>query len=319
MSAGASQTVSKERNVPQHAQDDALQRELMDLRGQMAAIAKSQLVIQFDLDGTVLEANTNFLSATGYRQGELRGRHHRIVVDNDFANSAEYHDFWAALNAGEYRRLGKGGREVWLQATYNPIIDASGRPFKVVRYATDINEQVRIIRAVRESANGQVIKLISTIAGQTNLLALNASIEAARAGEVGRGFAVVANEVKELAKQAGGAAGQINGKIEVLQEDPHQAVTALRKISGIIEKINEIQSHIASAVQNQSVTTGDIRRNAVDAASGVGGISDSIQQVARMAQTARAPLPPKARRDDCRRWQSSCRRWWRASSTEAPV
>lgn len=120
--------------------------EVADLRGQVQAIAKSQAVIEFDLDGTVLTANDNFLGAMGYTLDEIQGHHHRMFVDAATANSAEYQRFWSDLRAGKYqaaefRRVGKGGREVWIQASYNPIYDTSGRAFKVVKYATDITRQ----------------------------------------------------------------------------------------------------------------------------------------------------------------------------------
>ena len=125
-----------------------------DLAGQIAALHKAQAVIAFDLDGTILDANENFLGVVGYRREEVVGRHHSLFVDPAYAGSAEYTAFWAALRGGTYqaaqfRRLGKGGREVWIQASYNPILDASGRPYKVVKFATDITEQVRLLASLR--------------------------------------------------------------------------------------------------------------------------------------------------------------------------
>ena len=107
---------------------------------------------------------------------------------------------------------------------------------------------------------GEVIKVITSIAQQTNLLALNATIEAARAGEAGRGFAVVANEVKELAKQTAQATGSISQTIEKIQGDTGHAVESIQQISGIIDRIHEIQSSIATAVEEQTATTSEIAR-----------------------------------------------------------
>jgi methyl-accepting chemotaxis protein len=120
-------------------------RHLADLEGQLAAVGKSQAVIEFTLDGVIRKANDNFLAAVGYTLEEIRGKHHSLFVDAATRDSAEYQAFWARLargefDSGEYKRYGKGGREVWLQATYNPIFDSSGRAFKVVKYATDITE-----------------------------------------------------------------------------------------------------------------------------------------------------------------------------------
>ncbi len=120
--------------------------ELVALRSQLAAIGKSQGVIEFNMDGTVISANPNFLSVIGYSLEEVKGKHHRMFVDAQEANSSEYRAFWEKLNrgeydAGEYRRIGRNGREIWLQASYNPIMDANGRPYKVVKYASDITAQ----------------------------------------------------------------------------------------------------------------------------------------------------------------------------------
>ena len=117
-----------------------------DYEGQIAAIDKAQAVIEFDLDGTILSANENFCAALGYSAEDVVGKHHRIFVDADYANSAEYREFWKRLgrgdyDAGQYMRRRKDGTEIWIQATYNPIYDASGKPFKVVKFATDITEQ----------------------------------------------------------------------------------------------------------------------------------------------------------------------------------
>jgi methyl-accepting chemotaxis protein len=132
---------------------------------------------------------------------------------------------------------------------------------------------------------GNVIKVITSIAEQTNLLALNATIEAARAGEAGKGFAVVANEVKELAKQTGQATEDISQKISAIQHDTQGAVTAIGQISGIINQVNDIANTIASAVEEQSVTTNEMSRNVSEAAKGSNEIVQNITGVAQAAQS----------------------------------
>ena len=115
----------------------------VELQGQIAAIGKAQAVIEFELDGTIITANDNFLNTLGYTLDEIQGKHHRIFAEESYAASGEYREFWAKLNrgeydSGEYKRIGKGGKEVWIQASYNPILDMNGKAFKVVKYATDI-------------------------------------------------------------------------------------------------------------------------------------------------------------------------------------
>ncbi|MDD3354128.1 methyl-accepting chemotaxis protein [Zoogloea sp.] len=117
--------------------------ELAELRGQIQAIDTSLAVMEFALDGTILTANNNFLQALGYRLDEIQGKHHRLFMPPAEAASTAYQDFWQTLgygthHAGQYRRIGKNGREIWIQATYNPICDPQGRPFKVIKYATNI-------------------------------------------------------------------------------------------------------------------------------------------------------------------------------------
>ena len=342
----------------------------LDFAGQVAAINRAQAVIQFELDGTVIEANENFLSLMGYHADDVRGQHHRMFVEPAFADSREYKDFWARLNRGEYlsgqyRRLGKDGREIWIEATYNPIFDLNGRPFKVVKYAIDLgprkaenarladefergvmslvqslahsadqlqataqtlaaaaeqtNQQsstvsaaseelatsvAEIARQLAEAAGivgsavsqaqrsdqmmsglvesagkvGEVTEMIAQIAGQTNLLALNATIEAARAGEAGKGFAVVASEVKSLANQTAKATGEIGKQVKEIQEMTGAAADCIQGISRIINRVSEVNTAIAGAVEQQSAATKEVASNIV-------GVAEATQEAGRGSHT----------------------------------
>lgn len=113
---------------------------------QIEGILKTQLVIEFQLDGTIIKANDSFVDLVGYELSELKGKHHRIFVDPDYAETEEYKRFWQDLSAGQYRsgefkRFAKDGKEVWIHATYNPILDLDGNPTKIIKCARDITEQ----------------------------------------------------------------------------------------------------------------------------------------------------------------------------------
>ena len=132
------------RKVVLHAIDiTAVKLRSIDHQGKVVAIDRSQAVIEFALDGTILDANQHFCDALGYAADELRGRHHRILVHPEYRDTAEYAEFWAALRRGEfwqaeYRRVSKTGEDVWIQATYNPVIDPLGKILKVVKFATNV-------------------------------------------------------------------------------------------------------------------------------------------------------------------------------------
>jgi methyl-accepting chemotaxis protein len=153
---------------------------------------------------------------------------------------------------------------------------------EAVGQARNTNDRVGEVSKAA-SRIGDVVELINTIAGQTNLLALNATIEAARAGEAGRGFAVVASEVKALAEQTAKATGEIGQQVTGIQSATQDSVNAIKEISGTIEKLSEISSAIAAAVEEQGAATQEISRNVQQAAHGTQQVSSNITDVQRGA------------------------------------
>ncbi len=132
--------------------------------GKMKAISRAQAVIEFELDGTIITANENFLGATGYGLDEIKGKHHRMFCDPAYVESTEYQDFWKKLaggefTSGEFKRFSKTGDEIWINASYNPIFDAEGKPIKVIKFASDVTDQVKL----RETA-----ETLSLVANETD-------------------------------------------------------------------------------------------------------------------------------------------------------
>jgi len=144
---------------------DITEKKLNDLNNsqKIDALDRSQAVIEFNLDGTIITANDNFLNVMGYTLGEIQGKHHSMFAEPSYAASTDYKQFWANLNTGEfqtgeYMRLGKGGKEVWIQASYNPIFDLNGKPFKVVKFASDITQQKK-----NSNATEQLLEEVNTV------------------------------------------------------------------------------------------------------------------------------------------------------------
>ncbi len=161
---------------PSAAKRKALDHDLDDLRGQVAAINRSQAVIEFALDGTILSANENFLNTMGYSLDEVEGRHHEMFCEASYSQSIEYKRFWQALNRGEFqpgefKRVGKGGREVWIIASYNPVLGEDGKPVKVIKFATDITASKAELKARTDIMNMTSIVSESDLRG--DILSIN--------------------------------------------------------------------------------------------------------------------------------------------------
>jgi methyl-accepting chemotaxis protein len=171
---------------------------------QVEAISKSQAVIEFNLDGTIVTANENFLKTLGYSLSEIRGKHHSMFVEPAMRDSAAYREFWVSLNRGqyqaaEYKRIGKGGKEVWIQASYNPMLDRNGKVYKVIKFATDIT--------AKKLASMEDAGMIAAIGRAQAVIAFNLD-----------GTVVTANE--NFLKTLGYSLGEIQGKHHSMFVEP---------------------------------------------------------------------------------------------------
>lgn len=177
-------------------------------KARMDAINRSMAVIEFNMDGTIITANDNFLGAVGYKLDEIQGRHHRIFCEPEYANSTEYQMFWQRLNNGEYvsgefKRLNHRGEELWLEASYNPVFDEHGKAVKVVKFASDITARVESVNRDVENAKEayRISESTESIATQSASV-IDAAITAMRGiADSARGSATVIGELGEQSAQ----------------------------------------------------------------------------------------------------------------------
>ena len=264
--------------------------------GQIAAINRAQAVIHFDLKGTVLDANENFLKVMGYRLDEIRGQHHSIFVEPDYRNSAEYREFWAALARGEfqiaeYKRIGKGGKEVWIQASYNPIFDASGKPHEVVKFATDVTAQVleRLRREKVQTGISRDLEEITTAITEVSHLAVDT---AAASTQTSSNVQVVATGAEELVASVGEINHQVHLALEVSQEAVRKAEettdivsglsAAAQRIGDVVGLINQIASQTNLLALNATIEAA----RAGEAGKGFAVVATEVKTLA--AQTSNA-------------------------------
>ncbi len=234
-----------------------------DNGGQIAAIGKSQAVIEFNMDGTIRFANPNFLAATGYSLGEIQGKHHSMFVETGERNSPD-REFWEALNRGqyqaaEYKRIAKGGREIWIQASYNPILDLNGKPFKVVKYATDITAQA-VARKKAENARG----LIETVAAGSE--EMSASIR----------------EISETMTKSKETATMATERIEAADQQAQKLNSAAQAMSGIVELIGNITGQINLLALNATIESA----RAGEAGRGFAVVASEVKNLANQAKHA---------------------------------
>jgi methyl-accepting chemotaxis protein len=239
-----------------------------DFAGQLSAISKAQAVIEFSLDGKILHANDNFLNTLGYTLAEIKGQHHSMFADPVYRASAEYRVFWDKLgrgefDAGEYKRIGKGGKEIWIQASYNPIMDMNGQPFKVVKYATDVTAQVNannmLVQAVEQAQHVTSAAKDGDLSQRIPLEGKSGPIQVLCAGvnslmettgvifsDVGRLFGAMSQGDLEqrITREYSGVFGQV-------KDDANASCDAL---SNVIEDVSRVFSGLANGDLGQRIT-----------------------------------------------------------------
>ncbi len=221
-----------------------------NFEGQLAAIHKSQAVIEFTMDGQIITANQNFLSALGYTSDEIKGKHHSIFVDQAYSDSRDYRMFWDKLGRGEYdagvyKRIGKRGNDVWIQASYNPIMDIAGKPYKVVKYATEISDQIEMAQRMR----------------------------------------IVATSVAAAAGQMRGTADDLSANAEGTMRQSTEVAAASRQASTSVQSVASASEELTASIAEISRQVNDSNQMAMNSVKEADETNASIQTLAQAANT----------------------------------
>lgn len=252
----------------------AVKAVISDFEGQVAAIRKSQAVIEFDLQGTIIDANANFLGALGYGLDEIKGKHHSMFIESSERTSPAYAQFWAKLSRGEfdegqYLRVAKGGRKVWIQATYNPVMNALGEPFKVVKYASDITAareaQEALQQAVAETrviiqaaANRDLTQRIQLDGKSGDIKSLCSGIN-----DLVETVSGIISTTSEIAKTIGEGSLRISGDSRALAQRTEEQASSLQETAATTEELAASVKHSAGRAA-EATGLGEMAKAAAD-------------------------------------------------------
>jgi methyl-accepting chemotaxis protein len=222
-----------------------------DHAAQIEAISRVQAVIAFNLDGTILTANDNFLATVGYGLAEIVGKHHSMFCDKDYVASAQYQKFWERLRAGQYeaaefQRFGKGGKEVWIQASYNPILDASGKPVKVIKFATDITERKRSEGILKELTGSLARMADGDLGGRINT-SFTGQYEALR-----QAFNQTLDKLETITRSLGSASGTLRTATAEILSGANDLSSRTTKQAATIEETSAAVEQLSSAVADNA-------------------------------------------------------------------
>ncbi|MBC8129363.1 MAG: PAS domain-containing methyl-accepting chemotaxis protein [Rhizobiaceae bacterium] len=260
--------------------------------GMLDAISRAQAVIEFTVSGEIVTANANFLDALGYQLSEVAGRHHRLFVDPAEAQSAAYEEFWAKLRRGEFiadefRRVGKGGRDVYIQASYNPIFDFSGQVVKIVKFATDVTGRVLAVRrlgsALGDLAKGDLVQRIAEpfIAALDPIrVSFNDSLDTLQDAMVS--VNVNAEAIRTGAEQMRIAADDLARRTEQQAAALEETSAAVAEINGTVKQSSkgaEEAGHIVGRTKQDAERSGAVVAKAIEAMSLIEKSSDEIGKI----------------------------------------
>jgi methyl-accepting chemotaxis protein len=268
-----------------------------DMQGKVEAISRSQAVIEFNLDGTILTANENFLSLMGYRLDEIVGRHHSIFVDPARRDGPDYKAFWEALRRGEFRakqfkRIAKDGREVWIEASYNPILDPSGKPYKVVKFATDLSQRKQQNAALAEAFEANIQGTVESVAGEAEVMRKTAAGLAATADQTSRQTSMVSAAVEQLESSVGEISRQIGEASRAAGQavdEANRSDAKVKALLGAADKIGAMTQLIADIASQTNLLALNATIEAARAGEAGKGFAVVAAEVKHLAnQTAKA-------------------------------